>query len=137
MHCHCATAPDFSPICGISRCLQPDLAAQSALTTVTDVTTISIAAIMLKSVHHWQVVDEGGKEHEVLLRSFVHGHQETMYLLDRLATLLHAANAQPGDMLMLSRDENGPVVNLLSLSRLSSNLLVVSITTVLQTRTTA
>lgn len=60
-----------------------------------------------------QVVDDKGKEHEVLLRSFVHGHGgDTMYLLDRLATLLHAANAQPGDMLMLSRDENGPVVNL-------------------------
>ena len=65
------------------------------------------------------MVDDKGKEHEVLLRSFVHGHGETMYLLDRLATLLHAANAQPGDMLMLSRDENGPLVNLSSLSQLS------------------
>lgn len=57
-----------------------------------------------------QVVDDNGSEHEVLLRSFLHGHGETMYLLDRLATLLHTVNAQPGDMLMLSRDENGPVV---------------------------
>lgn len=120
-----------------SCCLQHRLAARPALTTVTGLTTMSIAAVMLKSVYHWQVVDEGGKEHEVLLRSFVHGHQETMYLLDRLATLLQAANAQPGDMLMLSRDENGPVVNLLSLPCLSCNLLLVSITTVPHTRTTA
>jgi len=39
----------------------------------------------------------------------VHG-QETMYLLDRLADLLHSVNAQAGDMLMLTRDETGPVV---------------------------
>lgn len=64
-----------------------------------------------KSVHHVQVVDDKGKQHQVLLRSFVHGHGETMYLLDRLAPLLRSANAQPGDMLMLSRDEDGPVVN--------------------------
>ena len=57
-----------------------------------------------------QVVDDRGSEHEVLLRSFVHGHGETMYLLDRLAALLCRANAQAGDMLMLSRDEDGPVV---------------------------
>ena len=56
-----------------------------------------------------QVVDDKGREHEVLLRSFVHG-QETMYLLDRLADLLHSVNAQAGDMLMLTRDETGPVV---------------------------
>lgn len=72
---------------------------------------------LLKTVHPVQVVDDKGKEHEVLLRSFVHGHEETMYLLDRLATLLLAANAQPGDMLMLSRDEHGPVVNLSPLSQ--------------------
>ena len=57
-----------------------------------------------------QVVDDKGSEHEVLLRSFVHGHGDTMYLLDRLATLLQSVDAQPGDMLMLSREENGPVV---------------------------
>jgi len=56
-----------------------------------------------------QVVDDTGREHEVLLRSFVHG-QESMYLLDRLAELLHSVNAQAGDMLMLTRDETGPVV---------------------------
>ncbi len=56
-----------------------------------------------------QVVDDKGSEHKVLLRSFVHG-QETMYLLDRLADLLHSVNAQAGDMLMLTRDETGPVV---------------------------
>ena len=39
----------------------------------------------------------------------MHG-QETMYLLDRLADLLHSANAEAGDMLMLTRDETGPVV---------------------------
>ncbi len=55
------------------------------------------------------MVDDKGREHEVLLRSFVHG-QETMYLLDRLADLLHTVNAQAGDMLMLTRDETGPVV---------------------------
>lgn len=55
------------------------------------------------------MVDDKGREHEVLLRSFVHG-QETMYLLDRLADLLHSVNAQAGDMLMLTRDETGPVV---------------------------
>ena len=56
-----------------------------------------------------QVVDDKGQEHEVLLRSFTHG-QETMYLLDRLASLLHSVRAQAGDMLMLTRDETGPVV---------------------------
>lgn len=56
-----------------------------------------------------QVIDDKGREHEVLLRSFVHG-QETMYLLDRLADLLHSVDAQAGDMLMLTRDETGPVV---------------------------
>lgn len=66
----------------------------------------------MQNAYMVQVMDDKGKEHEVLLRSFVHGHGDTMYLLDRLATLLHAANAQPGDMLMLSRDENGPVVKL-------------------------
>ena len=55
------------------------------------------------------MVDDKGREHEVLLRSFIHG-QETMYLLDRLASLLHSVNAQAGDMLMLTRDETGPVV---------------------------
>ena len=93
---------------------QAAIAAQSALKTVTDV--------MLETMHHVQVVDDKGDEHEVLLRSFVHGHEETIYLLDRLATLLLAANAQPGDMLMLSRDEHGPVVNLLSLSQLCCTL---------------
>ena len=39
----------------------------------------------------------------------MHG-QETMYLLDRLADLMHSANAEAGDMLMLTRDETGPVV---------------------------
>ena len=58
---------------------------------------------------HVQVVDDRGQEHEVLLRSFIHG-QETLYLLDRLADLLHSVNAQAGDMLMLTRDETGPVV---------------------------
>lgn len=74
---------------------------------------------MNKHVLHVQVVDDEGTQHEVLLRSFVHGHGETMYLLDRLATLLSSADAQPGDMLMLSRDENGPVVNLAPSVRLS------------------
>ena len=79
--------------------------------------------------------DDAGKEHEVLLRSFVHGHQETIYLLDRLAALLHTANAQPGDMLMLSRDENGPVVNLLCLSQQSCGQPLVSIMIVVCTHT--
>ncbi|KAL0049880.1 hypothetical protein WJX82_011620 [Trebouxia sp. C0006] len=56
----------------------------------------------------FKVVDDTGREHKVLLRSFVHG-QESMYLLDRLAELLHSVNAQAGDMLMLTRDETGPV----------------------------
>ncbi|KAL0032345.1 hypothetical protein WJX79_006173 [Trebouxia sp. C0005] len=56
----------------------------------------------------FKVIDDKGREHEVLLRSFVHG-QETMYLLDRLADLLHSVDAQAGDMLMLTRDETGPV----------------------------
>lgn len=60
-------------------------------------------------ITHAQVVDDMGKEHEVLLRSFLH-EQETMYLLDRLASLLQAVNAQAGDMLMLTREETGPVV---------------------------
>ena len=59
-----------------------------------------------------QVIDDGGSEHEVLLRSFQGNGQETMYLLDRLAPVLEQAQAQAGDMLMLTRDEGGPVVSL-------------------------
>ena len=58
-----------------------------------------------------QVVDDGGNEHEVLLRSFVGAGQETMYLLDRLGPVLEQAGAQAGDMLMLTRDEGCPVVS--------------------------
>lgn len=60
-----------------------------------------------------QVVDDYGEEHEVLLRNCMHG-QETMYLLDRLGPVLDRAGAHGGDMLMLSRQQNCPVVRLRS-----------------------
>ncbi|KAL0034314.1 hypothetical protein WJX77_008756 [Trebouxia sp. C0004] len=68
----------------------------------------NILPALTYSLLKFKVIDDKGREHEVLLRSFVHG-QETMYLLDRLADLLHSVNAQAGDMLMLTRDETGPV----------------------------
>ena len=58
-----------------------------------------------------QVVDDEGQQHEVLLRNCVHG-QEGMYLLDRLGPVLQRARARGGDMLMLSRQQHGPVVSL-------------------------
>ena len=56
------------------------------------------------------MVDDLGQQHEVLLRNCMHG-QETMYLLDRLGPVLEQAQARGGDMLMLSRQQNSPVVS--------------------------
>ena len=58
-----------------------------------------------------QVMDDSGQQHEVLLRNCMHG-QETMYLLDRLGPILEQARARGGDMLMLSRQQNSPVVSI-------------------------
>ncbi|KAL3157100.1 hypothetical protein ABBQ38_001346 [Trebouxia sp. C0009 RCD-2024] len=92
----------------ITHLTQQDLRAKEILLPKQAVEA-NILPALTYSLLKFKVVDDKGKQHEVLLRSFVHGHGETMYLLDRLAPLLHSANAQPGDMLMLSRDEDGPV----------------------------
>ena len=56
-------------------------------------------------------MDDSGQQHEVLLRNCMHG-QEPMYLLDRLGPVLEQARARGGDMLMLSRQQNSPVVSI-------------------------
>ena len=75
-------------------------------------TSIQSTVIVVTIIMCVQVVDDGSSEHEVLLRSLQGNGQETMYLLDRLAPVLEQAQAQAGDMLMLTRDEGGPVVSL-------------------------